>query len=362
MRVKRPGTWLAAVVVLLVLLGNGGGRAQAVSKFKQLSDRRVVLPLKKALTSALAALSIVTGTQLLSDVVRAEPAVAIKIIAPGFKVPSWKLAGRIEQLEARGFQVSLAQPSGSSIEARTQALVEALTDPDCHNFVCARGGYGTSDLLPHLPYDDLDNPKRVIGYSDISSLISALWTQRGIIGISGPMPGAVTWNIANKEMGVLLGIMRGTITTGSIAVRRQEDGNSASLPTEASDSAIEGTLFGGDMSVLTNLVGTPYMPASLDGYIVFLEAIGENTHRIMRYLNQWQQSGTLDGVRAIILGRFDKLGGDQNDLYRRFAARVSCPVYTSRAFGHYPPLYPIPVGGHGKITGGKLIWQLPTLQ
>lgn len=101
------------------------------------------------------------------------------------------------------------------------------------------------------------------------------------------------------------------------------------------------------------------MPAALDGYIVFLEAVGENTYRIMRYLNQWQQSGMLDGVRAIVLGRFDKLGGNQANLYKRFAARVSCPVYTTSSFGHRHPLYPIPVGGHGKIADGKLIWQLP---
>ena len=349
---KQPHTLLTGLIVLLSLLGNGGCAAQAASKLKQLSDKQVMLPLKKTITSALVALLLATGTYQPLGKMQAEPAVAVKIIAPGFRVPHWRLAGRIEQLKARGFQVSLAQPSNNSIEARKQALIEALTDPDCVNFVCARGGYGTSDLLPYIPYDDLDNPKLVIGYSDISSLISALWTQRGIIGISGPMPGAVTWNIGSEEMRVLLGIMRGTVTTGNMPVQRQENSNT-------NDNTIEGTLFGGDMSVLTNLIGTPYMPAALDGYIVFLEAIGENTYRIMRYLNQWQQSGMLDGVRAIVLGRFDKLGGNQANLYKRFAARVSCPVYTTSSFGHRRPLYPIPVGGHGKIADGKLIWQLP---
>ena len=271
-------------------------------------------------------------------------------------MPRWKLAGRIEQLRARGFNVSLAQPRDNSIETRAQTLIDALTDPDCANFVCARGGFGTSDLLPYIPYDELANPKRVIGYSDISSLISALWTQRGIVGISGPMPGAVTWRIGSEEMRILLGIMRGTITRGDIPVQRQANSNTHDHTT------IEGTLFGGDMSVLTNLIGTPYMPAALEGYIVFLEAVGENTYRIMRYLNQWQQSGTLDGVRAIVLGRFDKLGGTQANLYKRFAARVSCPVYTTSHFGHRRPLYPLPVGGHGKITAGKLSWRLPEAQ
>ena len=347
--VKRACTLLAGLLVLLVLFDNGNRAVQAAPELKW--GRQVMLTLKKELASSLVALSLVMGAHQSLGEEHAKP--AVKIIAPGFIVPRWKLAGRIEQLKEHGFQVSIAQPSTSSIEARKQALIDALTDPDCANFVCARGGFGTSDLLPYLPYADFHNPKRVIGYSDISSLISALWTQSGIIGISGPMPAAVTWNMGSKEMRVLLGIMRGTITTGSISVQRQANSNT--------DDSAEGTLYGGDMSVLTNLIGTPYMPASLDGYIVFLEALSENTYRIMRYLNQWEQSGTLDGVRAIVLGRFDKLDGNQADLYKRFAARVSCPVYTTSAFGHRYPLYPIPVGGHGKIMDGKLIWQLPEL-
>ena len=355
MVMKQPHTLLIGLIVLLSLLGNGSRMAQAAPKFKQLSGRQMILPLKKTITSALIALLLATGTYQPLGKMQAEPAIEVKIIAPGFRVPHWRLAGRIEQLKARGFQVSLAQPSNNSIEARKQALIEALTDPDCVNLVCARGGFGTSDLLPYIPYDQLHNPKRVIGYSDISSLISALWTQSSIVGISGPMPGAVTWRTGSEEMRVLLGIMDGTVTTGSIPVQRQKNSNT-------DDSIIEGTLYGGDMSVLTNLIGTPYMPASLDGYILFLEALGESAYRVLRYLNQWQQSGTLDGVHAIVLGRFDKLGGVQASLYKRFAARVSCPVYTTSSFGHRRPLYPIPVGGHGKIVNGKLIWQLPEPQ
>ena len=335
-------------VLLLLFLLFGNGMVQATSKFMQ--GKQMVQLQKKTIASALVALSLVVGIPQSSGKVEDKP--AIKIIAPGFKVPRWKLAGRIEQLKARGFDVSLAQPSNNSVVARKQALIAALTDPDCENFVCARGGFGTSDLLTLIPYDDLPNHKRVIGYSDTSSLISALWTQRGFVGISGPMPGAVSWRVGSKEMRVLFGIMDGTITTGSIPVRRQANDSS-------DDGVIEGILYGGDMSVLTNLIGTPYMPASLDGYIVFLEAYGESAYRIVRFLNQWQQSGILDGVHAIVLGRFDKLGGHQVSLYRRIAARVSCPVYTTSSFGHRYPLYPIPVGGHGKIIGGKLIWQLP---
>ena len=334
------------LLVLLMLVGNGMMQAAPLGQ----QGGRVMKTLKTTIASTLVALSLVTGAVQSLGEEQAKP--KVKIIAPGFRVPQWKLAGRVKHLEANGFEVTLAQPSSSSIEARKQALVAALLDPDCANFVCARGGFGTSDLLPHIPYEQLDNPKRVIGYSDISALLSALWTQRGIIGISGAMPGAVTWRTGSKEMRLLYGIMDGTVTSSSIPVRRQANSNT-------DDSIIEGTLYGGDMSVLTNLIGTPYMPESLAGYIVFFEAYGESAYRILRYLNQWQQSGVLDGVHAVVLGRFDKLGGHQGSLYQRVAARVTFPVYTTNTFGHNPPLYPLPVGGQGKIVDGKLSWQLP---
>ena len=274
----------------------------------------------------------------------------VKLIAPGFIVPMWKLTGRIARLRADGFEVSTSFPTSRSLDDRQRALNEALIDPDCENLVCARGGYGTSDLLPNIPYDQLDTHKRVIGYSDISSLLSALWTQKGFVGISGPMPGAVTWHRGSEEMRVLLGVMDGTMTTGQIPVQ-QLSGNHQTI--------IEGTLYGGDMSVLTNLIATPYMPESLAGYIVFFEALKENNYRLIRFLNQWQQSGMLDGVQAIILGRFDGLGGNLAYLHKQIVARVDCPVFTTKAFGHRRPLYPLPVGGHGKIEDGTLSWQIP---
>ena len=293
------------------------------------------------------------GGKLLSKVVN------VKLIAPAFNVPGENYYQKIEEMLARGFIFTSSLPSDISVEERRQALVRALTDPDCKNLLCVRGGYGTSDLLSYIPYDELDSPKLVIGYSDISALHSALWTKKGFVGINGAMPAANTWNdLDSDEMQVLLGIMSGETTSGEIEVKLLPDG-SASDAVSQSDSSVEGTLFGGNISVLTNLIATPYMPESLAGYILFFEDIGENVFRVMRYLNQWQQSGMLDGVKAIVLGRFDKLKGEMSDLHAEFKSRVSCPVYTTDTFGHGQPLHPLPVGGHAVITGNKLTWKLP---
>lgn len=295
------------------------------------------------------------GIAMRGKVLRAKFArvVNVKLIAPAFNVLGEDLVPQLEEMLARGFLFSSSLPDDIGIEERSTALVQALTDPHCKNLLCVRGGYGTSDLLPYIPYAELGSPKRVIGYSDISALHSALWTKNGLIGISGAMPGANTWNdLDSEEMQVLLGIMADETTSGRIEIKPLGD------DATASDSVIEGTLFGGNISVLTNLIATPYMPESLAGYILFFEDVGENVFRVMRYLNQWQQSGMLDGVEAIVLGRFDRLIGKQSDLHTEFRARVSCPVYVTTTFGHGKPLYPLPIGGQARIVRNKLIWRL----
>ncbi|MDE3269691.1 MAG: LD-carboxypeptidase, partial [Pseudomonadota bacterium] len=232
------------------------------------------------------------------------------------------------------------------LASRRQELCDALTQMG-QVIICARGGYGVSDLLPFLPYREL-SPSLLVGYSDISALLSALWTQRQFIGVHGAMPATNSWEYDKSEaMTALLTVLAGKDTTGKIKLQRLGE-----------HTTIHGTLFGGCLSVLTNLIATPYLPQSLAGYILFFEDINENVGRVLRNFNQWQQSGMLAGVKAIILGRFEKLAGDAQWLYRELLERLACPLYFTDCFGHSAPLYPLPVGGKAEITGDCLTWKL----
>ena len=272
------------------------------------------------------------------------------MVAPAFAVPEVELHDRVQQLRACGIDVSAAPPVFADAEAKGEHLIGALRDDDTADILCVRGGYGTSDLLPHIPYQCLSRAKRVIGFSDISALHSALWTRCGFVGINAAMPGSAAWgDVASKAMCTLLGIMQGTCSKGELAV--------AALGNH-STKASEGTLFGGCFSVLTNLLATPYLPRSLAGYILFFEDVNESVWRLLRYLNQWRFSGMLENVQAIVLGRFERLEGDLTRLHAEWQARVACPVYTTDDFGHSAPLSPLPIGGRGVISGGKLVWNL----
>ena len=272
------------------------------------------------------------------------------MIAPAFGVPEVDLHSRTRQLRACGIDVTAVPPVFADEEAKGTHLIAALHAHDDADLLCVRGGYGTSDLLPRIPYERLQRAKRVIGFSDISALHSALWTRCGFVGISAAMPGSAAWgDMRSAAMQTLLGIMHGTCSEGEVAVAALDNYGTR---------AMEGTLFGGCFSVLTNLLATPYLPRSLAGYILFFEDVNESVWKLLRYLNQWRFSGILEGVQAIVLGRFERLEGDRMRLQREWRARVACPVYTTDDFGHSAPISPLPIGGRGVIRGGKLVWTL----
>lgn len=272
------------------------------------------------------------------------------MVAPAFDVPHHELEGRLQQLRACGFVVSPAPPLFTDNAARRTHLIAALCAGDDADILCVRGGYGTSDLLPCIPYGQLQHAKRIIGYSDISALHSALWTRCGFVGISAAMPGSSAWgDMQSAAMQTLLGIMRGEVSCGQVAVEALAD---------YGDREVSGTLFGGCFSVLTNLLATDYFPRTLAGHILFFEDINESMWRLLRYLNQWRYSGILQGVRAIVLGRFEQFEGSLTRLHAEWRTRVDCPVYTTADFGHSVPLTPLPVGGWGKISKGSLFWKL----
>lgn len=249
-------------------------------------------------------------------------------------------------------------------------LTTALLENESTVVMCARGGYGASDLLPLLPWDRLRKaaarPKILVGFSDTSALHSALWHKLGWRGIHGPMPATSLWPEGAIEkpgscadVTRLLEILSGA-TTGA-GINLESFSHAGAGPVEC-----RGWLFGGCFSVLTNLIGTPYLPASFDGAILFFEDIGEHPARLARFLNQWQQAGLLKGVRGVVWGSLTQLGANIQDnadfVYRELARRLGeVPCWRSRDFGHVAPNWPLGIGAdahiqHTKSGAVKLSW------
>lgn len=276
------------------------------------------------------------------------------------------LASRIKELESAGFKVIFRDLTpnkdwtwtAGSVAERSEALNTALLEEESDAVMWARGGYGASDLLDLVPWEQVAKAKAkpIIGFSDVCAAQSALYTLTKRPSIHGPMPATATWKKSgSQDVDDLVSILRGQKSTGSIEAS----------PVGTSPDRAEGFLFGGCLSVLTSLIGTRYLPKNLAGHVLYFEDIGENPGRVIRMLNQWKHAGLLSGVKGLILGTFTDLGGGLPDsapvLLDEVYSRYKLPTFASRDFGHVSPNSPIVMGAQGIIRNGKLTWTMGSL-
>ncbi|MBV8742599.1 MAG: LD-carboxypeptidase [Sinobacteraceae bacterium] len=180
---------------------------------------------------------------------------------------------------------------------RLAQLTDALQSPEIRAVFCARGGYGAMRLLPGLTLPD--DGRLLIGFSDITAL--HLWYQsQGRVSIHAPVL---------TQLGRL----------GDAAAQRLFTLLESPHPAPALHAtltfvpgAAEGPLVGGNMSVLTRLLGTPYMP-SLAGAILLLEDVGERPYRLDRMWMHLQLAGVFRQIAGIALGTFTECGEREAD-------------------------------------------------
>lgn len=293
----------------------------------------------------------------------------IRVISPSSSARDQEFfASQLAQLRASGHTVRYdAIPFSDSWPAvagpahdRARQLTHALVEPDTDVIFCIRGGYGASDLFPLLDWEKLKReakPKYLVGFSDICALHSALFVHLGWRHqlIHGPMIGSTLWgkNGVTGDVDNLWKTIDGSLK--SLAIK---GAYISSVPNQE----IRGWLFGGNLSTLTNLIGTPFLPRSLAGAVLFLEDLGEPPGRLARQFNQWRDSNLLQGVAALVLGRFTELPkgyvDDDPRLLRELASRSGLPTFHIAEFGHVSPNQPLPYGAHVTLSKNQLSWDI----
>ena len=285
----------------------------------------------------------------------------IHVLEPSGPPESDVLDRNLKAIRQQGFEVDYTPCSADAktrleiqgIEIRLGALQSAL-DSNSRYLLSARGGYGASELLSRLDWDALTKevPRVLIGFSDISALQSALYARLKWPSLHAPMPGSSLWQ-GGEDVRALLDLLRSDRPwTGSIDV---------APVSRTPELKCQGRLFGGCLSVLSNLVGTPNLPSDLSGHILFFEDTGESAPRLLRYWRQWLDSGLLKGVSAVVFGRFTEMGSMTEAgswAVTELAARTPCPVFSSRDFGHVTPNLPLAIGAQAEIRHDRLLWNL----
>jgi muramoyltetrapeptide carboxypeptidase len=282
----------------------------------------------------------------------------IRVIAPAGPVNQNSLQKGILFLEEQGFIVSVAGNVNQIFghlagidELRARETQAAFCDPDVDFVWAARGGFGCIRMLDLLDWDKLsalNSPPLLIGYSDLTSLQCALYQKLGWLSLHGPMVASeLSVDLDERSWRSLSNTLGG------------EFDQSFKLDAEniLHEGINQGRLLGGNLSVLTSLLGTPWYPDFTDA-VLFIEDHGEYPFRMDRYLAQLKNSGTLDKLKGILIGHFnnceepdtDKSTFSVNQLFEQYFDDLRIPVVRGIEFGHSAPRITIPFGGICRIN------------
>ena len=233
-----------------------------------------------------------------------------------------------------------------------------FADKDVKAIFAVRGGWGCARLLPYLDWEVIRaNPKLLIGYSDITALHMAIAAKAsGTISIHGPNGGSA-WGKASVDsfrsvaFDGAMPLYQNPVTAEDRLVQRKF----RTLPLHGGKA--QGKLLGGNLTVLSALTGTPYLPDFKDA-ILFLEDVGEAEYRIDRMLTQLALAGILQKVNGVVFGQCTDCiaKGDEgyggftlNQVLQQHLGTLGVPAYQGGFFGHLSDQFSIPVGARAEI-------------
>ena len=231
-------------------------------------------------------------------------------------------------------------------QKRVADLHEAFCDPIIRGVFCANGGFGTAKIAPMIDYEKIQsNPKIFWGYSDITYLLNAIQKSTELVTFHGPM---VASDLNDEQ--------RTKETESSFSPLFTKEGmtydsHKSALNTLAHGTG-EGHLAGGNLTLLTNGLGTPYQ-VDTSGAILLIEEVGEPAFLVDLKLTHLKQAGVFDEVQGVVLGHF-QVESDEDLKLRKvlqnFFASAPFPVVGNFHFGHCQPNYGVPIGVNAKLT------------
>ncbi len=277
----------------------------------------------------------------------------------------------VSYLEKNGYRVKPSvhlnridtDPSIADAE-KLQDLHGMFSDPSIRAIICLRGGAGASRLLKKIDYNLIaSNPKILVGYSDITALSLAVFSQTGLISFSGPMLATELHEPTPYTEEHFWGILTAP------AYARSLHNHESHAITCIREGVAEGRLIGGNLSVLSSMIGTPYLPAFCET-LLFLEDINEPAYRIDRMLSHLGNAGLLAESSGILFGQFSgepEKAGEALRLEKMFdyysaPAHINGPAMRGLSYGHIRNLMTIPIGAKFRMEISASTFSLKALE
>ncbi|PID57475.1 MAG: LD-carboxypeptidase [Ignavibacteriae bacterium] len=288
----------------------------------------------------------------------------IGLVSPASLIKEKHLHESIRNLEALGFKVKYNNEIKSKYgylagpdSLRAADLNQMFADDEIDAICAVRGGYGCARMLDLIDYELIkNNPKIIIGYSDITSLLYAIYKKTSLVCFHGPV-GTSTFNEYSVEH------------LKNILVTPKENYKMANLPEDRNNivtinpGKAKGELIGGNLSIVVSMIGTEYDIDSKDK-IIFLEDIGEEPYRIDRMLTQMKLAGKFDNCSGVALGVFKNCEIDKDDpefeesltllkIFKDIFGDLEIPVVYGLSFGHIENKFTLPFGVEAKLDADK---------
>jgi len=264
-----------------------------------------------------------------------------------------------ESLEGLGLRVKVGEhvmnrhgSLGGLDRDRAADINGFFADRDVRAVVPTRGGWGSARLLPHLDYEVIArNPKILIGYSDITALLTAIHARTGLVTFHGPNGGG-RWDSYSLEW-----VKRILFAGEAVTFSNPKTTNDRNVLTQIDNRTrtirpgrARGRLLGGNLTVLTGILGSPYVP-SFEGAILFLEDVEEQWYRVDRMMTQLKIAGILDRLRGFVFGTCTDCSTGTGyasltleEILADHVEPLGIPAWQGAMIGHGMPQWTLPVG------------------
>lgn len=277
-------------------------------------------------------------------------------------------------VEERGYRIVEGKLTGKqdfyrsgSVKERADEFNQLVADKDVKCIMSSIGGMNSNSILPYIDYKALaENPKIIVGYSDVTALLLGIYAKTGLITYYGPALVAALGEFppfSNKTFDYFENIVSGnektpyTLPTPSEWTDAFVDWNlqdkaknsTANHLATVCEGICQGRLIGGNLNTMSGIWGSEYMPMIKEGDVLFIEDSLKDIATIERSFSHLKLCGVFDKIGGLILGKhecFDdlKTGRTQIDVLKEIIGKVNFPVLSEFDCCHTHPMLTLPIG------------------
>ena len=281
-----------------------------------------------------------------------KPNATIGIVSPSSWLNEPDLKTAVSVFEDKGYKLVLGESVflkeftyAGTPQERADDINNMFANPDIDAIICTRGGYGANRVLPLLDYDLIKaNPKIFVGFSDITAFLTSITQKTGLVTFHGPMLSSFKKGVLEFNFDLLENVLFGN---ESVALHPP-----SKLPMRILNSSkAEGPLWGGNMCLLINRLGTPDQ-LDTDGAILFIEDIDEYLYAFDRMLVHMKKAGMFENIKGLIIGELvdmkdydDPFGKSTDEIVMDVCGNLDIPIISNFPCGHgiYQATLPISI-------------------